>query len=103
MRDDERFEIERAFDLLPHVIGASWAAVWFRLNGIKSPTRDEYRQKVVEYLKKAESLFDSYPDNEKFEQIKKYINRRKQDEIHKILEGENKEVEKRYNRYIDYG
>ena len=24
MRNDERFEIQRAFDLLPHVVGASW-------------------------------------------------------------------------------
>ena len=24
MIDDQRFEIERAFDLLPHVVGASW-------------------------------------------------------------------------------
>ena len=37
MRNDERFEIERAFDLLPHVVGASWTAVWFRMQGIKKP------------------------------------------------------------------
>ncbi len=35
MRNDERFEIERAFDLLPHVVGASWTAVWFRMQGIR--------------------------------------------------------------------
>ena len=29
MRNDERFEIQRAFDLLPHVVGASWTVVWF--------------------------------------------------------------------------
>ena len=39
MRNDERFEIQRAFDLLPHVVGASWSAVWFRMNGVKKPTR----------------------------------------------------------------
>jgi hypothetical protein len=36
MRDEQRFEIERAFDLLPHVVGASWAVIWFRFNGIKN-------------------------------------------------------------------
>jgi len=35
MIDDERFEIQSAFDLLPHVVGCSWATIWFRLNKIK--------------------------------------------------------------------
>src|SRR3990170_1881139 len=43
MRDDQRFEIERAFDLLPHVVGASWAVTWYRLNEIKKPSREEFR------------------------------------------------------------
>ena len=51
MRNDERFEIERAFDLLPHVVGASWAAIWFRMKGIKKPSRDEFREKTLEFLK----------------------------------------------------
>ena len=50
MRDDQRFEIQRAFDLLPHVVGCSWATIWFRFNGIKHPKRDEFREKVVEYF-----------------------------------------------------
>ena len=33
MRDDEKFEIIRALDLLPHIAGASWAMLWFRING----------------------------------------------------------------------
>jgi len=37
MRNDERFEIERAFDVLPHIVGSSWAVIWFRLNKIKKP------------------------------------------------------------------
>ena len=45
MRNDERFEIERAFDILPHIVGSSWAVIWFRLNKIKKPTREEYRKK----------------------------------------------------------
>jgi hypothetical protein len=35
MRNDERFEIQRAFDLLPHIVGCSWATIWFRMNEIK--------------------------------------------------------------------
>ena len=103
MRNDERFEIERAFDLLPHVIGASWAAVWFRMEGIKNPTREEYREKTIEYLKKIEPVFDSYPKEKEFEEICKYITYRKKEEYRKIESGENKEIEKRYDRYVDYG
>ena len=50
MRDEQRFEIERALDLIPHVIGASWAVIWFRLNKIKNPSREEFHKKVIEYL-----------------------------------------------------
>jgi len=49
MRNDERFEIERAIDLLPHVIGASWAMTYFRLMKIKNPTKEEFREKTIEY------------------------------------------------------
>ena len=103
MRNDERFEIERAFDLLPHVVGSSWAVIWFRLNKNKKPTREEYREKVLEYLKMIDPLLESYPENEQFSDMKKYIQDRKAEEIKKILSGLNPEVEKRYNRYVDYG
>ncbi len=103
MRNDERFEIQRAFDLLPHVVGASWAAVWFRMKGIKKPTIEEFREKTIEYLKLVEPVFGSYPKNEEFAEISKYIEFRKNEEYEKIKSGNNKEIEKRYDRYVDYG
>jgi hypothetical protein len=103
MRNDERFEIERAFDLLPHIAGCSWAAIWFRMNGIKKPTREEFRKKTIEFFMKIEPIFESYPKDEKFQAIQRYIDIRKNEEIQKISDGLNKEVEKRYDRYIDYG
>ena len=103
MRNDERFEIERAFDLLPHIVGSSWAIVWFRLNKIKKPTREEYRKKVLEYLKMMEPIFDSYKTDEKLSEITKYIQIRKEEEYEKIIAGLNREIEKRYERYVDYG
>ena len=103
MRDDERYEIQRAFDQLPHVVGSAWAVIWFRMKGIKKPTREEYREKTLEYLKKIEPVFDSYPKEEEFASICKYIEFRKNDAYEKIKSGENEEVEKRYDRYVDYG
>ena len=104
MRNDERFEIQRAFDLLPHVVGASWTAVWFRMKGIKKPTREEFREKAIEYLRLVEPVFDSYSkEEEEFADICKYIEFRKKEEYEKIRSGENKEIEVRYDRYVDYG
>ena len=103
MRDEQRFEIERAFDLLPHVVGSSWAVIFFRLNGIKNPTRDDYHEKVIEYFKELEPLFLKLPNDENFQEMKEYIQNRTEIEIDRIMKGENKEVEKRYDRYVDYG
>ncbi|HSB56956.1 MAG TPA: hypothetical protein VLD38_03990 [Nitrosopumilaceae archaeon] len=103
MRDDERFEIERALDLIPHVIGSSWATTWFRLNKIRKPTREEYRNKVVEYVKFLENLIDSFPKSDNFQEITLFSKKRYREEIEKILVGNNLEIEKRIDRYLNYG
>lgn len=103
MRETDRFEIERAYDLLPHVIGASWASIFFRLNQIKNPTREEYRGKAAEYLRILERIPDLFPEEQQFFSIKEYVVTRYAEEIQKVLEGRNPEIEKRYKRYIDYG
>ena len=88
---------------MPHVVGGSWATVWFRMKGIKKPTKEEFREKTLEYLKMIEPVFESYPKEENFAAINKYIDFRKNEEYEKIKLGENKEIETRYNRYVDYG
>ena len=50
-----------------------------------------------------EPIFEIYPKEEDFEAIRKYIEFRKKQEYEKIISGENKEIEKRYERYVDYG
>lgn len=103
MREDQSFEITRAYDLLPHVVGASWASLWFRMNKIKKPTKEEFRQKVAEYFKLLEPLTMAFPQNENFKEISEYARFKHEDEIRKILTGNNPEIEKRYKRYVDYG
>jgi len=103
MREDEKFEIERALDLLPHVTGGSWAMVWFRMKGIRNPTKKEFRNKVIEFFLKLEPLLKSLETDESLYDINSYIEHRLKNEIKKIQLGENKEIEKRYQRYVDYG
>ena len=55
------------------------------------------------YFRMMEPVFESFPKEKRFQAIQKYIDFRKNDEIQKIVEGLNPEVEKRYDRYVDYG
>ena len=103
MRDDDKFEIIRALDLLPQITGSSWAMLWFRVNGIKEPSRDEFREKTVEYFSKIVPLLESFENKKEFGDINNYMRNRFEEEKKLIMSGENKEVEKRYQRYLDYG
>jgi len=73
------------------------------MKGIKKPTREEFRGKTIEYLQLVEPVFESYPKEEEFTEINKYIEFRKKEEYEKIKSGQNKEIEMRYDRYVDYG
>ena len=103
MREEQRFEIERAIDLLPHITGGSWTMVWYRMQGIRNPTRDEFRNKVIEFFQTLEPLFESFNGDNSMNEINSYIQNRLKNEIEQIKLGENKEIEKRYQRYINYG
>ncbi|MDE1766985.1 MAG: hypothetical protein KGI27_12060 [Thaumarchaeota archaeon] len=103
MRDDEGFEIDRAFDLLPHVVGASWATIWFRMNRIQRPTAVEFRNKVAEYYKMLDPLVESYAKDEKLADMVRHVRMLYQKEMERILNGKNEEIEKRFKRYLDYG
>ena len=103
MRDDEKFEIIRALDLLPHIAGASWAMLWFRINEVKNPTKEEFREKTIEYFSKIQPLLESFDNKKEFEEINEYMKNRFEAEKILIRNGDNTEVEKRYQRYLDYG
>jgi hypothetical protein len=103
LRDDERFEVMRALDQLPQVAGASFATVWFRMAGIRRPMRQEYRERVARNFEAACLALETFPDEAQYAPIKKYIRGRLRREVDDIMRGENREIEKRYNRYVDYG
>ena len=77
--------------------------VWFRMKGVRNPTREEFRTKVIEFFLKLEPLLTSFENNESLNDVNSYIKNRLKKEIQQIKLGGNKEVEKRYQRYIDYG
>jgi hypothetical protein len=73
------------------------------MNKIKKPTREEFREKVTEYFKMLDPLVNVYGQKEGFEEIIDYLKKRNYVELEKISDGKNPEVEKRYDRYVDYG
>ena len=103
MKEDQSFEITRAYDLLPHVVGASWATLWFRMNKRRRPTKVEFREKVAEYFNMLEPLTNAFPQEENFKEITDYAKEKHKEEVRRILTGNNPEIEKRYDRYVDYG
>ena len=88
---------------MPHIAGASWAMLWFRINEIKNPTKEEFREKTIEYFNRIEPLMKSFETKKEFEDINQYMQNRFENEKKLIISGENKEVEKRHQRYLDYG
>lgn len=103
MRDDEKFEMMRALDQLPQVAGASFATMLFRLGGRRNPTRQEYRETTAKYFEAACLALETFPDEERYAPIKQYVRGRLKREIDAIMQGRNPEIEKRYDRYVDYG
>lgn len=103
MRDDERFEVERSMDQLPHVAGASFATVGFRMAGNRKPSAEEFRARAAEHFEAACLSLETFPDTAEFAAIKRYVRRRIERETERIMQGQNGEIEKRYERYLDYG
>jgi hypothetical protein len=57
---------------------------------------------VTEYFKILDPLVNAYPQDKNFEEIINYLKKRNAIELEKISNGKNPEVEKRYDRYVDY-
>ena len=100
MRPDSRYEISRALDELPHIVGASCATASFRAAGERRPTRDEYQRRAASYFGDFASQIAA---DGGLESLREYIERRISSETERILGGLNPEVERRYDRYVDYG
>jgi hypothetical protein len=96
------FEIDRLIEDLAKLYSTACATSWFKIIGNKHPTREEFRTKVVEFMKHFEHTLDSFPQTPSADQFKERARKSLDNEIAQVLAGENKEVEKRYKYYVDY-
>jgi len=97
------FEINRVIDELA-TDSAPCATTWFKVSDMKKPSQQEYRDKVVYFMKLIEGAISSaYPQNPKVETLERHIKDSMEKQISLVLSGKNKEVEKRYKYYVDHG
>jgi hypothetical protein len=96
------FEIERLIEDLAKIYSTACATTWFKLAKVKHPSREEFRSKVVEFMKHFDHTLSAYPEDGESNNFRNYAKRLLNQEIERILSGNNKEVEKRYKYYVDY-
>lgn len=100
MVNDKYFELDLMIDGIAKNLGVPNANCHLRLKGIKRPSRDEYRRKVVEFMLAYEHILAMFNGVEGYEDLKGFVHERLSSAVKQVLEGRNKDVEKRYEYYI---
>ena len=83
------FEIERVIEDLAKAYPAQCTTTWFKIIRNHRPTVEQYRNKVVEYMKQFKYLLETYPQNPETDKLKEIVNKALDDEIEKVLQGNN--------------
>jgi hypothetical protein len=96
------FEIDRLTEDLAKIYSSQLAVSWFKVNKHKTPTKDEFRETVVTFMKDFENTLSRFPDTEDGIKFKNYSMNQLRQQIQIVLDGKNKEVEKRYKYYAEY-
>jgi hypothetical protein len=94
------FEMERVIEELAKAYPAQCATTWFKITKNHKPSEEEYRNKVVEYMKIFEYLLATYPPGPDTDRLKEVVKKILAKEIEKVLKGDNKDVEKRHRHYV---
>ena len=72
----EYFEIDRVIEELSRNYAAPCTTTWFKVSENKRPSIEEYRKKVIEFMKHFEhTLSNYYPNNAQKEQLSDYVKR----------------------------
>src|SRR5918992_1093912 len=98
------FEIDCVIEQLARTYAAPCTTSWFKVTNNKKPSKEEYRNKVVEFMKNLENILSSYyPQNhQESDTFREYAKKGLRQEISMILAGNNKDVERRHRYYVDY-
>jgi hypothetical protein len=94
------FEMERVIEELAKAYPAQCATTWFKITKNHKPSSEEYRDKVVEYMRQFEYLLATYPQGPETDKLKDIVKKSLAREIEKVLKGDNKDVERRHKHYV---
>lgn len=95
------FEMEHVIEELAKAYPAQCATTWFKITKNHKPSEEEYRNKVVEYMRQFEYLLATYPQNIETDKLKDLVKKSLAREIEKVLKGNNNDVERRHKHYVD--
>jgi len=85
------FEIDRVIEELARTFAAPCTTSWFKTTNNKKPSKEEYRNKVVEFMKNLENILSSYyPQNQESDIFREYAKKGLRQEISIVLAGNNK-------------
>lgn len=97
------FEIERVVEELAKNYAAPCTTTWFKVTNNKKPSTEEYREKVVEFMKQFEAILSvQLPAGEQGTSCLDYVKKLLHTQILLIRRGNNKEVERRFQYYVNY-
>jgi hypothetical protein len=99
---NDYFEIDRLVEDLAKLYSTACATSWVKISGNMHPTHEEFRDKVVEFMKHFEFTLASFPHTPAGDQFREYATKSLEKEIARVLAGGNKDVEKRYKYYVNY-
>jgi ribosomal protein L12E/L44/L45/RPP1/RPP2 len=94
------FEMERVIEELAKAYPAQCATTWFKVTKNHKPSKEEYRNKVVEYMRQFEYLLATFPQSPETDKLKIIVKKSLAREIERVLEGNNNDVERRHKHYV---
>ena len=97
---DLYFELTILLENLAKNYGVPNANYYFRVNKIKKPDQQEYRKKVVEFMQHYEYTLNTLVNTPNYDALKNYVANMLTKMTDDVLNGQDKEVEKRYKYYI---
>lgn len=96
------FEVDRLVEDLAKIYASQLAVSLYKVNKNKRPTKDEFRNTVIDFMSQFEYSLGKFPDTEEGTNFKQHCKELLSREIDIVKQGKNKEVEKRYRYYAEY-
>jgi hypothetical protein len=96
------FEVDRVAEDIAKIYASQLAVSLFKVNNNKRPSREEFRDTVIKFMKQFDYSLGKFPDTEEGIKFKQHCKELLEREIDIVKEGKNKEVEKRHKYYTEY-